>query len=92
MSNDVYKTSDQLFAAYLMERGFYCVSAIPAKDTRFPERKDFIFTDVVEPKSLEDDFYRYKRETLSARSLLEKTRTTRHILRNGFSDEDLKKL
>lgn len=92
MNEIPYRTSDQLFAAYLMERGYFCISAIPSKDKRFPDRMDFLFADVKEPKSVEDHFYRYGKDTLSARSLLEKMRTTRHILRNSVSEDELKAL
>lgn len=92
MNEQTYKTSDQGLAAYLMERGFYCVSAIPAGDARFPEKKVLVFVDVPDPKALEDDYFRYKKEAMSAKSYFEKVRTVRHIIRNGISDEELASL
>lgn len=88
----IFKTSDQGFAAYIMERGYYCVRAIPSGDKRFPDRKDLVFIDVEDPKQLEDDYFRYKKDVMSARSYFEKVRTVRHIIRNGLSEEELNKL
>jgi hypothetical protein len=69
-------------AAYLMERGFYCVGTV--KETELePIRYQFVFVDVPDPKAIEDSWYRYRKESLSARSYFEKLRTVRQLLREG---------
>lgn len=75
-----------------MEVGFYCVRAIPAGDARFPDKKLLVFIDVPDPKAIEDDYFRYRKEHMSARSYFEKVRSVRHIIRNGMSDADVENL
>lgn len=93
MSEQVYKTSDQGFAAYLLEKGFWCAKAIPANNPAFPDKMDFVFIDVDDPKTLEDDYFRFKVEPMSAYSYFIKTRTLRRILRNnGMTKEEFEAL
>lgn len=88
----ILKTSDQGFAAYMMLRGFYCAAAIPTTADPKSDRRDLVFIEVDDPKQLESDYFRYKKEPFSAREYFEKVRTVRHIIRNGMSPEDIAKL
>jgi hypothetical protein len=72
-----YKTSDQGFAAYLMLRGYFCAGAIEAKT---PGRLELVFVDVPGPQELEDNYFRSRRESISARDYYEKLRTIKHII------------
>lgn len=78
----IYKTSDQGLAAYLMERGYFCVGTVAENDLP-PIRYQFIFTDIDDPKELEDSWYRYRKEFISPRSYFEKLRTVRQLLRGA---------
>lgn len=76
-----YKTSDQGLAAYLMDQGFYCAGTVP--DEHSDVRQFFVFVDVPDPKAIEEAYFRYKKEPMSARSYFEKMRTVRHLLKGG---------
>lgn len=86
---DVYKTADYFFAAYLMYRGFYCLKAIPDEHPQFSDRKVFVFIDLPEPKKLEDDFYRGGEELIKVRELLKRIRTAQDLIHTGLSQEEL---
>lgn len=75
-----YKTSDQGLAAYFMNRGFYCAGTVA--DDASAVRRFFVFVDVPDPKEIEEAYFRYKQEPMSARSYFEKMRTVRQLLRN----------
>ena len=74
-----YKTSDQGLAAYLMERGYFCAGTVPEEGSS--TRQFFVFVDVEDPKEVEEAYFRYKKEPMSARSYFEKVRSVRRLLR-----------
>lgn len=73
----ITKTSDQGFAAYLMLQGFFCVGAVESKT---PGKLELVFTDVDDARVLEENYFRSRREPVSAKDYYEKLRTIKHII------------
>jgi hypothetical protein len=91
MKDDVYRTSDMGFASYLLAKQYYCVGAVPANSPD-PNRKDFVFIGIENPKVLEAFYFRYDKEELSPRTLFEKSRTALGLAKKGLTEEDIARL
>lgn len=88
---EVYKTTKQELAAYMMMRGAYCVGAVTSLDPTFPDRATFVFTEIENPQALEDSFFRQKKEMMSAKAYFEKLRTARYMAKNPISVEEMRR-
>jgi hypothetical protein len=81
MNDSHYKTTDYGLAAYFISRGYFCAGTVSMNDPGRPDRQAFVFVDVEDPKSIEDDWYRYRKESMSARDYFEKLRTASRMLK-----------
>lgn len=91
-TDNVYTTPDRGLAAYIMLRGGYCVGAVPANDSGNPERRNFVFIDVADPKELEDSWFRNKKELMSAKSYFDKMRLAIRMAKDPMTAEVFNKI
>lgn len=89
--NEVFKTSDQGLAAYLIVKGFQCIKAVPAGE-RDPRRKAFVFIDVPNADQLQKDYDNYVPDLISPKEFAQRWRTTTRIAKEGLTDEEMEKL
>lgn len=89
---EIFRTSDQGLAAFLLLEEYLCVGAIPAGDKRDPNRMDFVFLDVEQPSVLYQEYMENRAEgkLYEFRSNLIKLR--RMLRENVITEKDLEEM